>query len=93
MSSNKVIINLRKDTRLTDFSDKDILMYDATKKEFYKTTPETFFDEYNKRLKALTTRYDKRVETLEKEFEEFTSKIKETNSKLIDMVEKFIKGE
>lgn len=98
--ANKVVINLRNGTNLRDLNNNDILMYDATRKDFYVVTPETFFDKYESKLNALLERYDKNnnsmkneIDSLKKEFYDFTVKIKDSNSKLIEMVEKFIKGE
>lgn len=156
--SNKMIINLRAGMGSSDFKKNDILVYDATEKDFYLVTPETFFDEYEKKLNKLLEKYNQQfddernerlsfqdninllikeykknfsnllydyekglndliseyqkeinenvsncnqniesikndVEVLKNEFKNFTIKIQESNFKLIEMVENFIKGE
>ena len=96
---SKMIINLRAGINKDNFKNGDMLVYDATKKEFYVVTEETFFDKTNARINELVKRYDSKVEKIEKEKEEieqktneFMLKIQESNKKLIDMVDNFIKG-
>lgn len=87
------------------FRDNDILIYDQARKEFYKTTAETFFGEYEKKLNNLLKRYDEKVETLIKQNNEFTentnkniqnfnkeitSKIVENESKVRKEVDNFV---
>ena len=96
---SKMIINLRAGINKDNFKNGDMLVYDATKKEFYVVTEETFFDKTNARINELVKRYDSKVDKIEKEKEEieqktneFMLKIQESNKKLIDMVDNFIKG-
>lgn len=106
----KMIIDLRDNVNETNFKRGDMLVYDATKGDFYTVTEESFFDKTNtkineiieenrKNTESLKQKYDdvvanliKENEELKQENKEFTLKIKESNGKLIDMVENFIKG-
>lgn len=95
----KMIINLRPDVKQENFKNGDMLIYDSTKKEFYTVTQETFFDKYESKLNSLKKIYDKKIEEISKEKDEileinkeFILKIQESNRKLIEMVENFIKG-
>lgn len=96
----KVAINLRDNVDINELKNGSVLVYDNENKEFYAVTPETFFRKYDKKLTDLLKRYDLKVEELEKENQEFKAQqvefiknVQDINSKLIDMVEKFIKGD
>lgn len=98
--ANNILINLRPGVNMRDLKNGAILIYDATKNDFYTVTEDTFFDKYESKLNKLLERYDgrdmemkKEIDNLKHQYAEFTKSIKENNDKLIDMVEKFIKGE
>lgn len=95
----KMIIDLKPGINQENFKNGDMLVYDATKKQFYVVTEETFFDKTNSRINELVKKYDKDIAEIKAEKEEilkitneFMVKIQESNQKLIDMVESFIKG-
>lgn len=95
----KMIINLRPGVNAENFKNGDILVYDAAKKDFYTVTEETFFDKTNSKINELVKKYDKVVEELKvdnqkkaQENQQFKIMIQESNAKLIEMVENFIKG-
>lgn len=95
----KMIIDLKPGINQENFENGDMLIYDATKKQFYVVTEETFFDKTNSRINELVKKYDEIVaelksdnEKMVKENQEFKLKIQESNEKLIEMVENFIKG-
>ena len=102
----KMIINLRPGINQDNFKNGDMLVYDATKKEFYVVTEDTFFDKTNSKINELKKKYDKDIaeikaekdeilkekDEIKKENLEFKQKIQESNEKLIEMVESFIKG-
>ena len=95
----KMIINLKPGINQENFENGDMLIYDATKKQFYVVTEEAFFDKTNSRINELVKKYDGIVaelksdnEKMAKENQEFMLKIQESNEKLIEMVENFIKG-
>lgn len=96
----KVTIDLRSDVDISKLKNGSVLVYDNKNRNFYAVTPESFFQKYDKKLTDLLERYDKKVDELENEIEglkeqqiTFIENVKDVNSKLIDMVEKFIKGE
>lgn len=95
----KVILEVRNED-INNLTNNCILLYDAEKKEFYKTTSEEFFAKYEEKLDKLLERYDGQVLEMQRIINkmtqdniEFMEKVKESNSKLINMVENFIKGE
>ena len=95
----KMIINLRPGVNAENFKNGDMLVYDATKKDFYTVTEETFFDKSNSKINELVKKYDKVVAELKadnqkmaQENQQFKIMIQESNAKLIEMVENFIKG-
>ena len=95
---SKVLINLKKGTDITKAKQNDVLIYDNTDKSFYLVSSDVFFQKYEKKLNELLKRYDERdqemtqeIEDLKNDFVSFTISIKESNSKLIEMVESFIK--
>lgn len=96
----KIAIEVRDDVDIGKLKDGSVLVYDNKNKNFYAVTSEQFFHKYEKKLNDLLKRYDSKVEQLEnenKEFKaqqiEFIENVKDINAKLIDMVEKFIKGD
>lgn len=95
----KMIIDLKPGINQENFKNGDMLVYDATKKQFYVVTEEAFFDKTNSKINELVKKYDKVVaelksdnEKMAKANQEFMLKIQESNEKLIEMVENFIKG-
>lgn len=98
----KVVINV-KNNDLNNLKDNDVLMYDSHSHAFYKVTPEKFFNKYEQKLNALLERYDSQIKNMQNEnarfreemkndFNNLLIKNKNTISKLITMVEEFIKG-
>lgn len=87
--ANKAIINLSPGVNVNDFKNGDVLIYDFEKKEFYTINQAVFFDKYNEQIKELKDEFAKEKAANR----EFTLKIQESNQKLIEMVENFIKGE
>lgn len=78
----KVVMNVR-NSDINNIKHNDILLYDESKKEFYKTTAESFFKEYEQKLSNLLKRYDEQFnilknknEKLEKDYKDFTIEIK-----------------
>lgn len=90
----RIIIPLKTGYSINGIKDGDILVYDATKKDFYITTPEMFFAKYDEKFEKCVKRYDEQVESLQKEIQELQTRMdnflelyKKTNEKLIAMVE------
>lgn len=63
---SKIMVDIRS-SDIGKFKDNDVLIYDENKKQFYKTTAETFFKEYELKLNALLKRYDEQFKTLKQE--------------------------
>ncbi len=99
----KMMINLRSGVSMRDLQNGSILIYDATKNDFYTVTPEKFMEDYEIKFKKLSQNCNDRISKIENSYQEkndeltkkqndFISKIQATNEKLIQMVEAFIKG-
>jgi len=95
----KMIIKLRDGIKEENFKNGDMLVYDSTKREFYAVTEKDFFDKTNSKINQLIKKYDLIVKelkeenkSLKEENKEFMLKIQESNQKLIEMVDSFIKG-
>ena len=98
--ANNMLIKLRDGINIRDLQNGSILVYDAIKNEFYTVSENDFFDKYESKLNKLLERYDARdnemkieIQNLRKQYLDFTKAIQENNKTLINMVEKFIKGE
>lgn len=118
----KMIINVDTPLSVSSLKDGDILIYDATKKNFYVTTKKSLFqqeqkerEEYQKyvgeklqfmeksyavNLEELTNRvntaieeYNSKYTELENKYNNFLEQYKESNAKIIEMVEELVKGE
>jgi len=94
----KVLVNLKAGTDLTKAKKDDILIYDNVDKSFYLVSSDVFFKKYEKKLNDLLNRYDERDKEMSKEINDlkanytnFATQIKDSNSKLIGMVETFLK--
>lgn len=90
----RVVLNLKTGYSMNGIKNGDIIVYDATKKEWYITTPEMFFAEYDEKFEKCIKRYDEQVESLQKEIQDLQTRMdnflelyKKTNEKLIAMVE------
>ena len=96
----KIVIDVRDDVDIGKLKSGSVLVYDNKNKNFYAVTSEQLFNKYEKKLNELLKRYDSKVEELERENKEykaqqieFIKSVQQINANLIDMVEKFIKGE
>lgn len=90
----RVVLNLKTGYSMNGIKNGDIIVYDATKKDWYITTPETFFAEYDEKFAKCIKRYDEQVESLQKKIQDLQTQMdnflelyKKTNEKLIAMVE------
>lgn len=97
----KVVMNVRT-SDIGQFNDNDILLYDKSKNEFYKTTADNFYKPYEIKLEELKKRYDENMAKMEaenqsirKDNEEFKKLIKSDIRDLTELVKNFIntKGE
>lgn len=95
----RIIIDLKSGINQNNFKNGDMLVYDEKRKEFYTVTEKSFFDKTNSKINELKKAYDEKIAKIEQEKneilksnEEFTLNIQESNKKLIEMVENFIKG-
>jgi hypothetical protein len=105
MAVQKVVMNMRIDGPLQDGA---VLLYDKKQGYWYVIDTDTLFQAQNRRIASMKASIDKSVSefkaeiqecqsqcaSLSKEYDDFIASYKETNSKLIDMVEKLTqKGE
>lgn len=67
----------------------DVLLYNGS--EWYVTTQEELFMEYNKKINNAITEYDRKFKALEKEYEQFLTEYTEQNTKLINLIEGLVK--
>lgn len=114
----KMIINVDSPLKINEMKDGDILIYDATKNNFYITTKKSLFQheererieyqkEVNNKIEFMQQSYANNVEFLTGQVEEYKAKFdeleskynnflaqyKESNAKIIEMVEELVKGE
>ena len=89
---------LRFEIDKNSFKDGNLLLYNKDEQYFYAISPEQFLTKQNQEIKNLKkicddrmAKAEKRVEELEKKYNEFLSNYKESNAKLLSMVENFIK--
>lgn len=87
------------------FKDGNLLLYDKNRGYFYAVTPEMFLNRQDQKIKELEKEYKQKEEsmkkevkrledkviTLEKNYEDFLTKYRVNNEKLLSMVESFIK--
>lgn len=88
------------------FKDGNLLLYNKDRGYFYAVTPEMFLTRQNEEIKRMKEHCSEKEKNMEKEIDElkkeikelhnhydnFLSNYKETNAKLLDMVESFIKN-
>lgn len=88
------------------FKDGNLLLYNRDKGYFYAITPEMFLQRQNSEIKKLKEHYTEKEQEMKKEVEmlrkevkdlnqqyrDFLTNYQETNAKLLDMVESFIKN-
>ena len=70
----KTVINM-KASDIGKFNDNDLLLFDKSKDQFYRTTADGFFKAYETKLEELKKKYDDDVSNLKKENEEFKTAI------------------
>lgn len=94
----KIIINARNDSM--EFNQGDVLLYDYTSKEFYKTNIDELWKNYEKKLDELLKRYDSNYSEIEKKFDNLSNDfislktiVKEHNTHMTEVVKNFIKQE
>lgn len=90
----RVVLPIKSGCSINNIRDGDIIIYDGTSKEFYITTSDMFFSKYDEKLEKLLERYDSQIEemkneisSLKEQMNAFLIQYKETNEKLIAMVE------
>lgn len=88
------------------FKDGNLLLYNKDKGYFYAITPEMFLTKQNEEIRRLKEHYTEKEQEMKKEVEmlrkevkdlnqqyrDFLTNYQETNAKLLDMVESFIKN-
>ena len=97
----KVLMNV-KTSDIGKLEDGDILLYDKSKNEFYRTTADNFYKPYEIKLEELKKKYDEDVKKMKAENqeirqdnEEFKKVIKADMKELASLVKNFLntKGE
>ena len=83
-----------------ELNEDNMFLYDSQRGALYQMNKSSFFREMNKRIEDYMTINQRQnldlkleFEKFKKEFKEFEEKVKVVQSQLIEMVEKFIKGE
>lgn len=88
---NKMIINLKEGINVNSIPNNSVLLYDATKGNFYVTTLDSLFSKYKYTYEKEILEYKKLSLSMVKKYEDFVKAQKEINEKLIAMVESVIK--
>lgn len=97
----KVMIDVDSSTPLHNMGDGHIIVYDMSKRRYYATTRESFMREQNLKIENLEKTIKEFMEKMENnqvkfaeemqnEKNSFLKTYKETNSKIIEMIEKHI---
>lgn len=88
---NRMIINLKEGINVNSIPNNSVLLYDATKGNFYVTTLDSLFLKYKQTYEKEILEYKKLCLNMEKKYEDFIKTQKQINEKLIAMVETAVK--
>ena len=84
-------------TNGTTFKDGDLIIYNESSKTFYRTTKDNLFcreqrerEEFNKKMELAILELKNKIKEMDEKYNAFLATFKETNSKLIEMVEQNI---
>ena len=96
----KVLINLKDGIDLRKLKKDDVLLYDNVSQTFYVQSSEVFFKKYEAKLNELKKKYDgdneamrREIAGIRRDYNQFAAQIKDSNAKLIEMVESFLEKE
>jgi molybdopterin converting factor small subunit len=96
MAIKKILMPIQGSTQLP-ISNKEVLLYDDSDNVYYSTTKEALFqqyevefEEFKKQCEATISELEQQVEELKQQYNEFLATYKETNAKMISMIEKLM---
>ena len=92
-------ITLKFEVNENSFKDGNLLLYNKDRGYFYAISPERFLIEQNYRIENLQKEYEEKekkmreqVSDIERKHMEFLKNYQESNDKLLNMIESFIKA-
>lgn len=93
----KFLVNLKDGVDLRKLKKDDVLLFDNVSQSFYVLSAEAFFKKYEAKLNDLKNKYDgdnkemrQEIKNLRRDYNQFATQIKDSNAKLIEMVESFL---